>query len=125
MEQEIDDLIKFVKKANHKTVKDLENLKKRKEMEPTVTAPAVTKPTPAAPATFVCPGRLWETPALPCVGGEKSTIPDRIRYKPANGNKNVLLDVCRGCKNSKKKKRAKPAVTAVTVVAPDSDSDSD
>jgi hypothetical protein len=127
MEQQIDDIIKFQKKANHKTVKDLEALKasigggvKRKEPEPTVVAVATT-PTPPTTVSFVCPGRLWESPALPCVGGEKSTIPDRIRYKPTNGTKNVLLDVCRGCKNSKKRKRAVKPTTATTVADSDSD----
>jgi hypothetical protein len=139
MEQQIDDIIKFVKKANHKIVKDLEAIKtatpppppiikKRKEPEPTVTVGTTVTTPPIVPiGSFVCPGRLWESPALPCVGGEKSTIPDRIRYKPTNGTKNVLLDVCRGCKNSKKRKRAvKPPTTASVVVATaDSDSDSD
>jgi hypothetical protein len=130
MEQQIDDIIKFQKKANHKTVKDLEALKasipkangvKRKEPEPTVTVGTTVTTTPTA--NFVCPGRLWESPALPCVGGEKSTIPDRIRYKPTNGTKNVLLDVCRGCKNSKKRKRAVKPPTTTSVVVADSDSD--
>lgn len=111
MEVQIDELIKFVKKANHKIVKDLEALKgvKRKEPEPEITT------TTTVVDNFKCPGRVWETPVQPCVGGERSTIKDRIRYKPEDSKKNIFLDVCRGCKNSKKRKRSKPTISVTTV----------
>ncbi len=51
--------------------------------------------------SWSCAGRLWDTPIVPCPGGEKSNVKTGIRHDGA------LVTVCKECNNARERKKNK------------------
>jgi hypothetical protein len=77
--------------------KDESKSKKEKEKEP---EPEVE----AEPESFVCAGRIWETPIVPCQGGPKSDKKAGTQITDENGKKKNVT-ICHACKLVLQKKR--------------------
>jgi len=60
---------------------------------------------------FICAGRVWEDPQIPCPGGPKSHVKAGTQIEDANGKKKNIT-ICHSCKLARQKiKRAKKNTT--------------